>query len=167
MKAFTFIQGLLFVSTTCLVLIAGSANAGTMYLNNTNGFSSSFGGTNGSGSSFTDHWDIYSGGSYGGKGSLSFDSNSVNFTNLKLTDVDTNQTIYDGGYKSSFSFNMLDGNHHYSFDLGGYGQGGYGGKVCITSPVPEPHTYSMLLVGLGLVAFSSRRRKQPQGTIKL
>ncbi len=29
----------------------------------------------------------------------------------------------------------------------------------ITSPVPEPETYAMLLVGLGLVGFSARRRK--------
>lgn len=30
----------------------------------------------------------------------------------------------------------------------------------ITSPVPEPETYAMLLVGLGLVGFSLRRQKQ-------
>jgi hypothetical protein len=29
----------------------------------------------------------------------------------------------------------------------------------IVSPVPEPETYAMLLVGLGLVGFSARRRK--------
>ena len=29
----------------------------------------------------------------------------------------------------------------------------------ITSPVPEPETYAMMLVGLGLVGFSARRRK--------
>lgn len=30
----------------------------------------------------------------------------------------------------------------------------------VTSPVPEPETYAMLLVGLGLLGFSARRRKQ-------
>ncbi|MDM5178125.1 PEPxxWA-CTERM sorting domain-containing protein [Massilia sp. DJPM01] len=31
-----------------------------------------------------------------------------------------------------------------------------------TTPVPEPETYAMLLAGLGLVGFMSRRRKQAQ-----
>jgi len=36
------------------------------------------------------------------------------------------------------------------------------GKYCgeiVVSPVPEPQTYAMLLIGLGLVGFSARRRK--------
>ena len=30
----------------------------------------------------------------------------------------------------------------------------------VTAPVPEPETYAMLLAGLALVGFSTRRRKQ-------
>ena len=29
-----------------------------------------------------------------------------------------------------------------------------------TSPVPEPETYAMILAGLGLIAFTARRRKE-------
>lgn len=36
--------------------------------------------------------------------------------------------------------------------------GSYGGNINI-SPIPEPETYAMLLVGLGLVGFTMRRRK--------
>lgn len=33
----------------------------------------------------------------------------------------------------------------------------YAGRIVI-SPVPEPATYAMLLVGLGLIGFSARRK---------
>jgi hypothetical protein len=32
----------------------------------------------------------------------------------------------------------------------------------VTSPVPEPETYAMMLAGLGLVSIVARRRKQRQ-----
>ncbi len=35
---------------------------------------------------------------------------------------------------------------------------GYGGTIAV-SPVPEPKTYAMLLAGLGLLAFTARRRR--------
>lgn len=35
------------------------------------------------------------------------------------------------------------------------------------SPVPEPHTYAMLLAGLGLVGFLARRRKNQNDTMNL
>lgn len=41
---------------------------------------------------------------------------------------------------------------------------GYSQDVVVFAPVPEPHTYAMMLVGLGLIVFSSRRRKQPEST---
>ena len=34
-----------------------------------------------------------------------------------------------------------------------------GDSPAVTSPVPEPETYSMLLAGLGLLSFTARRRK--------
>jgi hypothetical protein len=38
------------------------------------------------------------------------------------------------------------------------GNPGYGGTISV-SPVPEPKTYAMLLAGLGLLAFTARRRR--------
>jgi hypothetical protein len=35
-------------------------------------------------------------------------------------------------------------------------------SVSVTSPVPEPETYAMLLAGLGLLGFAARRRKLEQ-----
>jgi hypothetical protein len=42
---------------------------------------------------------------------------------------------------------------------------GYSGKLVTTpshiaAPVPEPKTYALLLLGLGAVAFATRRRMQ-------
>jgi len=37
--------------------------------------------------------------------------------------------------------------------------GGYSAKYTPVSPVPEPETYAMLLVGLGLIGFTARRRR--------
>ena len=39
------------------------------------------------------------------------------------------------------------------------GKGGYNGSVALTSPVPEPETYGMMIAGLGLMGFVARRRK--------
>jgi hypothetical protein len=33
---------------------------------------------------------------------------------------------------------------------------------CITTPIPEPETYAMLLAGLGLLGWHARRRKQKE-----
>lgn len=39
--------------------------------------------------------------------------------------------------------------------------GGYSAKYTpVTTPVPEPETYAMILAGLGLIGFTARRRKQ-------
>lgn len=39
--------------------------------------------------------------------------------------------------------------------------GGHGGpRGPITSPVPEPETYAMMLAGLGVLGFIARRRRQ-------
>lgn len=48
---------------------------------------------------------------------------------------------------------------------GGRNQDGYGARTRfdfgpVTTPVPEPETYAMMLAGLGLLGFVARRRKQ-------
>jgi hypothetical protein len=45
------------------------------------------------------------------------------------------------------------------FDNFNYGDGSNGNGGGVISPVPEPETYAMLLVGLGLIGFMARRRK--------
>lgn len=39
---------------------------------------------------------------------------------------------------------------------------GGGSESLVTSPIPEPETYAMLLVGLGLIGFDVRRRRRLQ-----
>ena len=36
---------------------------------------------------------------------------------------------------------------------------GYTGNITLTTPVPEPETYAMMLAGLGLMGFTVRRRR--------
>jgi hypothetical protein len=43
--------------------------------------------------------------------------------------------------------------------VAGLSGGSYAGVLNIANPVPEPETYAMLLAGLGLMGFMSRRRK--------
>lgn len=39
------------------------------------------------------------------------------------------------------------------------GVSSYNGNISLTSAVPEPETYAMMLAGLGLMGFAARRRK--------
>lgn len=51
---------------------------------------------------------------------------------------------------------------NYFYEVTGTVTGSGGGSYLLSSnisPIPEPETYAMLLVGLGLVGFSVRRRK--------
>jgi len=59
---------------------------------------------------------------------------------------------YEGGYKSSY-----EGGYTSSYE-GGYKSSYDSWNTSPVSPVPEPSTYVMLLVGLGLISFQARRR---------
>jgi hypothetical protein len=65
------------------------------------------------------------------------------------------------GNNSTYTFNLPSaGNYH--VDISGVVNGLSGGVYAIAlsaAPVPEPETFAMLLVGLGLVGTIARRRK--------
>ncbi len=58
---------------------------------------------------------------------------------------------------TSVNFTSSGGVHHNG--LAGSGTHFAMDNLTINAPVPEPETYGMLLVGLGLVGFAARRRK--------
>jgi hypothetical protein len=66
---------------------------------------------------------------------------------------------------SDFSLSSLLPAGHYGFNFSGkikdIAKGGsYGGTLTLNvSPVPEPETYALLLAGLGLLAFTARRKE--------
>ena len=76
---------------------------------------------------------------------------------LVATGITSGSTSY-----LSFAGGAVPGN--YSLNIAGFKlnpsvSASYAGNISI-SPVPEPETYAMLLVGLGLLGFSARRRNE-------
>jgi hypothetical protein len=70
------------------------------------------------------------------------------------------------GHGPEASFQHLAGRHSHAPELGGGftgGYGGFGGGVWNgfphTTPVPEPESYAMMLLGLCLAGFAALRRK--------
>lgn len=98
-----------------------------------------------------------------------FDSNSmfqVAFTGFELFDSAGGPALVTGFTAGGFfatlpSFSITTGTTYdlvVTGNLLGAAPGSYAGNISI-SPVPEPETYAMLLVGLGLVGFAARRKK--------
>ena len=93
--------------------------------------------------------------SLGGSG-LAFSAfNLYESTVLIATGITSGSSSY-----LSFTGGAVPGN--YSLNIAGFkintlASASYAGNITI-SPVPEPETYAMLVVGLGLLGFSARRR---------
>lgn len=98
----------------------------------------------------------------------------VDLTNVVLSggssEENTFSYYFDGGSSSTNTWtfsgvNLVAGT--YTLTVNGKAglaslpgaQGSYGGNLTFTAAVPEPSTYGMLALGLGLVGFAARGRK--------
>ena len=61
---------------------------------------------------------------------------------------------------SSFNTAMSAGSHVGAGYASGIGEGSSYGITSVTSPIPEPETYAMLLAGLAVLGFATRQRRQ-------
>lgn len=77
---------------------------------------------------------------------------AAGWTNLWVTDINNNGQMVGNGVNSSGEAQafLLSYTSDTVFDPQ---------PIFIPSPIPEPETYAMLLVGLGLIGFMARRRK--------
>jgi len=88
---------------------------------------------------------------------------NVTINQFGLYDTTTSSLVANGisgGGISSFTF-TTEANHGYQLLIAGtkdLAGASYAGNISV-SPVPEPETYAMLLVGLGLIGFMTSRRK--------
>ncbi|ALQ50580.1 FxDxF family PEP-CTERM protein [Nitrosomonas ureae] len=92
----------------------------------------------------------------GPTGIFDFRYDMINPKNDKLTGLES-VTWHVGGLGSA----TLPGfNGELALHVQGIGSNGDSAWYVATSPVPEPETYAMLLAGLGLIGFMTRRKKR-------
>lgn len=90
---------------------------------------------------------------------IQFDGEATTLNGAVANDFDTL-------YSKKWSFIGLDAtaNAPFVLDLAGtiknFSTAGYSGEITITSAVPEPSTYGMLLGGLGIMGFLARRKSK-------
>ena len=99
----------------------------------------------------------------GGVAAPNFDITSVSFFS-EVNGVRTNlaANVTDGGKYFEFGVPSLLQAGTYGFTVngnvdGGFAAGSYSGNLAVVA-VPEPSTYAMLGLGLGLLAFTARRK---------
>jgi len=131
-----------------------------------------------SGQSFTDTYTFsIDSGANGVGGVFDFDASwgmHIDLTSVSLTGGSLSSALVDNT-PLSFSFGSLAAGTYSLIvkgvasgnPLGGWDFGGvsYGGKLVTTpaqvsAPVPEPETIAMMALGLGVMGFVARRRKQ-------
>lgn len=159
----------LFLRTTAvavLCLAAGTASAITEIDSSVLGSTGSAAFGNAVSGSFTDifTFTMPSSATQGGVGTVSLKSNSINFTDLSVWQG-LNEIAHMVGSSIGTAtidlFTFTSGLSDYSVHVAGItnpNAQSYGGTLSV-SPVPEPKTYAMLLAGLGLLAFTARRRR--------
>ncbi|WP_082568818.1 FxDxF family PEP-CTERM protein [Rhizobacter sp. Root1221] len=144
---------------------AATFNLGTLSTEQTKVFGNTFGW----GQTFTDVFNFTladNGRSYGG--TLAYDLTDwggISLTSLSLSGGSLSSAVTDSS-PETFSFsNLLAGT--YSLTVSGQATGlglvGYLGTVraeAVAAPVPEPETLAMMALGLGVMGFVARRRKQ-------
>lgn len=157
--------------TLCVGFTAASANAaGVATMSGwdgsaATGYSANFG-NNGVGAMFNDSYKfsmpVGSSGN-GGANVISLGGNGVIFTAFTLYETSIGLVSGGtGGTTSSLNFSGGAVPGAYTLNVAGHKTnsdlaGSYAGNV-VVSPVPEPKTYAMMLLGLGLMGFSARRR---------
>ncbi|WEF32468.1 FxDxF family PEP-CTERM protein [Pseudoduganella chitinolytica] len=114
---------------------------------------------------FTDTWTFKYGGipaeATGFVKNVQTRVNNIDFYSATLNGVALD--ITNGAVKSEVEFFGLPVNGTLTLVLTGKAFGtnaSYSGTMDVTSAVPEPTTYGMLIGGLGVMAFLARRRKQ-------
>lgn len=81
---------------------------------------------------------------------------SATSSNVKLSDADSG--IHDNDSEKQFG---RDSRKKVAEKSKVKWEGGRSGKYTpVTSPVPEPETYAMILAGLALIGFTARRRNR-------
>jgi hypothetical protein len=95
-----------------------------------------------------------------GLSSLVGDTNSLGVTwfGVLLQSPSPFYSALDTNPDDGFSFSGLSAGT-YALTFLGSGTGGYGGSYTVTTPVPEPQTYAMMLAGLCAVGFVAVRRR--------
>lgn len=93
--------------------------------------------------------------------------NIINFTTFNLLGADQSTVIQTGNVFNilpqltfaGLSSDALSGNYFLHIAGNSIGTSQYAGTISLAAPVPEAETYSMMLLGLGLMGFIALRRR--------